>query len=490
MDLELAVRLSIKDASRFRSDLRGAARDVNQFEKQASRGGRGGRGGAGRRGRGPEELGKRVDKVGSRIHHTGLAMERMAHRTGTALVSVVQPALSYEAAIVDAVSVTGDAVSNMANEDKLRAMSQQFASFGYTAEEVADGIGYMGMAGLGTDQIIGSMKPTLQLAKAASLDLARTTDLSTDIMTAYGLKMGDVQETQKSMTRVGDVMTHTFTSQNTTLSLASQSLFKIGNLAVQAGMSLESAAGAVGVLAGAGIKGSDSGTALRNMLLRLSNPTKQVSDTFKALRLDIDDVNEAIAMDDLPKALKLIDAAMGKRKLDSTERLAAFGKIFGTRAASAGAFLTSQATSGTLEKQIADTRASGGETEKIADKKMKSDAAKVQQMKAELQQMGVDLGTKVLPGLMPVARTLLEMVKDAAQFIEKHPDLAKNMAMMLAGFAGFGAVLGPIATSVGGATRGIGLLISMTNATKGPTGGLAAALIRDVGAHLVAAKGL
>lgn len=488
MDLELAVRLSVKDAQRFKAAMREASSEVRQFGRGGGRGVGTGGAGAGGGGRGrvrkEVELGKQVDRVGSRIHHSGLAMERMAYRTGTALMSVVQPALDYERVIVDAVAVTGDAVSNAANEDALRGMSRQFTRFGFSATEVAEGIGYMGMAGMRTNQILGSMEPTLKLAKAASLDLARTTDLGTDIMTAFSLKSGSVAEAQKSMTRVADVMTHTFTSSNTTLSLASQSLFKIGNLAVQAGLSLETTAGAVGMLASAGIKGSESGTAIRNMLLRLTNPTKQVRDTFKRLRLDIDDVTDAIARDDLPKALKLLDDAMGKKNLNEAGRLKVFGTVFGARAASSGAFLTSMAKTGELGKKISDTRAEsrkGTLTETIAEKKMKSDAAKVQQMRAELQQMGIDLGTKVLPGLMPIARVLVDMAQDLAKYMEKHPDAVRNIAKMLAGMTAFGSVLGPIATSLGGATRGIGLLISMRNATQQTVGGLTGALGGGVG---------
>lgn len=409
-------------------------------------------------------------------------MERMAHRTGTAFLSIVDPILEYERTIVDAVAVTGDALSgpkSEENEKALRKMSRQFTSLGYTATEVAEGIGYMGMAGMGTNQILGSMAPTLNLAKAASLDLARTTDLSTDIMTAFSLKMGSVEEANKSMTRVADVMTKTFTGSNTTLSLASQSLFKVGNLAVQAGLSLETTAGAVGMLASAGIKGSESGTAIRNMLLRLTNPTKMVRDSFQMLRLDIDDVTDAIARDDLPRALKMLDEAMSRKKLNEAKRLKVFGTVFGTRAASSGAFLTSMAATGDLGKKIHENRMAGKGgtlTATVADKKMQSDAAKVAVMKAELQQMGIDLGTKVLPGLMPVARALMDMAKSAAEFVEQHPEFVTGMAKMLASMAALGMLTGPATTSIGALTRGIGILVSMRNATQSSMTGIATAI--------------
>lgn len=481
MDLELAVRLSVKDLAQFKSAMREASGEASRF----GRGGGGrnglvdGAGGGGRgRGRREVELGKQVDRVGARIHHTGLAMERSGRRTGAALMGVVEPALDYEKAIVDAVAVTGDAVGDATgkNEQRLRDLTRGFGSMGYAAEEVAEAVGYMGMAGMRTDQIMGSMAPTLKLAKAASLDLARTTDLSTDIMTAFALKSGNVAEAQQSMTRVADVMTHTFTSSNTTLSLASASMFKIGNLAVQAGLSIESVAGAVGQLGSAGIKGGEAGTAIRNMLLRLTNPTKAVRDTFKMLRLDIDDVTDAIAQDDLPRALKMFDAAIQKKDLSEAQRLKAFGTVFGARAASAGAYLTSTAASGALGNQIAATRNSAGTSERIANKKLDSDPAKVAAMKAELEQMQIDLGTKVLPGLMPVAREIVDGLQELAEFAEKHPAALSWAAKWLATMAVVTMVTGPAVTAVGGLVRMTGGLISMANAGTGATSGTASAL--------------
>lgn len=480
-DLNLAVRLSVKDADRFKAALRDASAEAAKFGRGFGRAGLGGvpttglgRGGGGRgRGRKEPELGEQIDKIGQRIHHTGLAMERTAVRGGRALASLVQPALDYERAIVDAVAVTGDAVSNMANEQRLRELTKQFTGMGYAAEDVAKAVGYMGMAGMRTDQIMGSMAPTLALAKAGSLEVARTTDLVTDVTTAFGLKMGTVEEANRSMTRTADVLTYTFTSANTTLSLASQSLFKIGNLAPQVGLSLESMAGAVGQLGSAGIKGAEAGTALRNMLLRLANPKGPARDMFKALKLDIKDLHAALARDDLPGMLNLLNEAMERKGWRGADRTRAIDTIFGNRTTTVASFLLNTAKAGEdggpslLEKQIAKTRRAAGITQTIADKKSGSDPAKVARMKAELEQMQIDLGTKVLPGLMPVAREIVDSLKDLAGYIEKYPDMISWGAKWLATIAATTAVGGPAVTMLGGMTRGIGGLVSMANLGRG-----------------------
>lgn len=483
-DLDLNVDLKLRGLQRFRGGVREAEGTLQRFNSSArslsrdangrfigrssyvdasGRDGRGGGFGAGGSAGGGDDYGKQISKFGSRMSSAGTRMALAGAGTGYALSRLAQPVLDYEKAIVDAVAVTGDAVGDATgkNEERLRGLTRGFTDMGYAAEEVAQAVGYMGMAGMKTDQIMGSMAPTLKLAKAASLDLARTTDLGTDIMTAFSLKSGDVKEANESMTRVADVMTYTFTSSNTTLSLASQSLFKIGNLAVQAGLSLETVAGAVGQLGSAGIKGSEAGTAIRNMLLRLTNPTKQVRDTFKRLRLDIDDVTDAIAKDDLPKALNLLNEAMGKKNLNEAERLKVFGTVFGARAASAGAYLTSQAASGSLGRQIENTRSAAGTVDKIAAKKSASDPAKVAAMKAELEQMQIDLGTKVLPGLLPVAREIVEGLKGMAEYAEKNPQFVAWAAKWLATFAAMSVVGGPAVGIFGSVVKMTGGMISM-----------------------------
>lgn len=486
-ELTIFVRLGLKDADAFKSGMRGAADETRRFRNEVE-------GGRGRRRVGEDigdplrrrrtlDPGAELDRLGSRVHHTGLALERSARRTGAALLSVVQPALEYDRAITDAVAVTGDAVGSLGNEELLRGLTTGFTELGFTSKDVAKSIGFMGMAGLDTQQILGSMASALNLAKAGSIDAARAIDLGTDVMTSFGLPVEGADQAMQSMTRTADVLTQTFTSSNTTLALASRSLFKIGPLATQAGVSIESAAAAVGVLASAGIKGSEAGTALRNVFLRLAKPTADVKDGFKKLGVDIKDVTQAIADDDLGKAFSIIGDAAERRGLDEIERLEVFGKIFGTRAAAAAAFLSQSAQTGVLQKQTAATRASAGITLRISEKKQKSDAAAVDRARARLDLIAVTLGQDVLPQLLPVAEGFLEIAQAVGKFSKEHPGFTKGLVTTLITFTAVGLVLGPVLTSMGSFIRLAGLMQTGLGAgTTGLTGAIGGTTTAAAGA--------
>ncbi len=470
-DLLIAVRLTVKDAGKFKSDLRDAGREARRFA-----GGRGGRDGDGlpggrRRGR-RRDPGRELDVLGRRVGNTGLALERSARRTGLALVSVVQPAIEFERAITDAVAVTGDALADVGKEEQLRKLTGQFTDMGFTSREVAESIGFMGMAGLETNQILGAMKPSLDLAKAASLDAGRAIDLGTDVMTSFGLSAKTTAEATENMTRVADVLTQTFTSTNTTLPLTAAALFKVGPLAEQAGVSLESTAAAVGVLASAGIKGARAGTALRTIFLRLAAPTREVKDAFKTLKLDIDDVQQAIASDDLETAFGLIQEAATKRGLDAADTLKVFKQIFETSGATAAAVLARASTTGEFAKATAGARAAGGTTARISARKLQSDAAKVDIARARLEEIFVTVGKKVLPQLLPVAEGLLEIGEAIAKFAGENPKLVKALVKTILTATLVAGAFGPVLTVFGGLARGASLVQTAMGA-RGLTGAIA-----------------
>ncbi len=424
-----------------------------------------------RRGR-RRDPGRELDVLGRRVGNTGLALERSARRTGLALVSVVQPAIEFERAITDAVAVTGDALADVGKEQDLRDLTSQFTEMGFTSREVAESIGFMGMAGLETNQILGSMKPALDLAKAASLDAGRAIDLGTDVMTSFGISANTTEEAFDNMTRVADVLTQTFTSTNTTLPLTAAALFKVGPLAEQAGVSLESTAAAIGVLASAGIKGARAGTALRTIFLRLAAPTREVKDAFKTLKLDIDDVQQAIASDDLETAFGLIQEAATKRGLDAADTLKVFKQIFETSGATAAAVLARASTTGEFAKATAGARAAGGTTARISARKLQSDAAKVDIARARLEEIFVTVGKKVLPQLLPVAEGLLEIGEAIAKFAGENPKLVKALVKTILTATLVAGAFGPVLTVFGGLARGASLVQTAMGA-RGLTGAIA-----------------
>lgn len=469
-DLKLAVRLSLEGQAQFKAGLRGAAGAVGGLGGRG-RGPLGTRGAGALGGRRGADPGRDLDRLGARVGNTGLALERSARRTGTALLSVVGPALEYDKAITTAIAVT-DAVADSQNELKLRALSKDFTDLGFSSRVVAESIGFMGMAGLSTEQIVGSMGISLKLASASGVDAARAIDLGTDVMTSFGIKTTTAAEATAAMTRVSDVLVRTMTETNTNLPLLSRAMFEIGPIAASTGTQIEGAAGAFGILASAGIKGSKSGNALKNVFLRLANPTKSVRKGFKTLGVDLGEFNARLESDDLAGAFEGLAAA--GEKLGKTKFRKGIAQAFGTRAAAGATELTRAAGTGELRAAIEDRRAAAGTTERISARKQASDSAAAARARARLEEVAVTIGQKVLPQLLPVAEGFLEVAEGLAKFAEANPGLVKGLTKTIITMAATAAVTGPVLTTFGGLIRGASLL--QTGLTGGAGGGVAGAI--------------
>lgn len=151
----------------------------------------------------------------------------------------------------------------------------------FTASEAADALGYMALAGWDVNESTAALTPILKLAEATQADLATTSDQVTDSMSAMGLGIDDLQAYL-------DAVVQTNNSANTTASDLMDAFIGCGGAARAAGMDYKETATALGILANNGIKGSEAGTALNSMLVRIS--TKDVAQkAFKELGVAVYD---------------------------------------------------------------------------------------------------------------------------------------------------------------------------------------------------------
>lgn len=151
----------------------------------------------------------------------------------------------------------------------------------FTASEAADALGYMALAGWDVNESTSALTPILKLAEATQADLATTSDQVTDSMSAMGLGIDDLQAYL-------DAVVQTNNSANTTASDLMDAFIGCGGAARSAGMDYKETATALGILANNGIKGSEAGTALNSMLVRIS--TKDVAQkAFKELGVAVYD---------------------------------------------------------------------------------------------------------------------------------------------------------------------------------------------------------
>lgn len=184
------------------------------------------------------------------------------------------------------------AVTLMTDEQRksLEAYAKSLnALFPYMNSEIMNSAFELGRAGLNFDQVMGSLRDTLNLGLAGDIDLKEAADIATNILTAMRLPMKTTEEVRASLLRVNDALAYVATNSNTDVRMMGETLKYVGPIAAAAGLSLEHIAAASMVMARSGIRASEAGVAMRSALVRMVRPTKPMLVALDQLNVKISD---------------------------------------------------------------------------------------------------------------------------------------------------------------------------------------------------------
>lgn len=193
---------------------------------------------------------------------------------------VVETGSSFDSAMSQVGAISGASADDMA---KLSEKAQEMgAKTKFTATESAEALTYMAMAGWKTSDMLDGLEGIMNLAASSGEDLATTSDIVTDALTAMGYSA-------KDSGRLADVMAAAASNSNTNVAMMGETFKYAAPVVGALGYTMEDTALAIGLMANAGIKGERAGTALRAMMTRMSAPTKDCADAMNALGISITD---------------------------------------------------------------------------------------------------------------------------------------------------------------------------------------------------------
>ncbi len=205
--------------------------------------------------------------------------------------SAVDAGAEFDAAMSKVVATLGysvDEVHTAGSEAAetyaaLRDYAQQMGkSTSYSATEAAEALNYMAMAGWNDEQMLAGLDDVLNLAAASGSDLATTSDIVTDALTAMGYSAEDAG-------RLADVMAAASSNANTNVEMMGETFKYAAPVAGALGYSMEDTATAIALMANSGIKASSAGTALRGWLSKLAAPTKESQKAMSELGITLTD---------------------------------------------------------------------------------------------------------------------------------------------------------------------------------------------------------
>lgn len=270
-----------------------------------------------------------INNAGNSFMRYGRSLEA----TGKALTgAITAPVLGVGAAALKAGRSFTDemntvqAVSGATGKDfeKLTALARKMgAETKFSASESAEALKYMGMAGWDTQQMTAGLEPILNLAVAAGTDLATTSDIVTDALTAFGMKAEDTAH-------FTDVLAQAASEANTDVVGLGEAFKYVAPVAGSLGYSVEDVSLALGTMANAGIKGAKAGRALSTSIMRLGSPTKEMSGALSQLGVSLTDSEGKM----LPLRTVLEQLRGSFKGLTEEQQLAYASTIFGKDAAS------------------------------------------------------------------------------------------------------------------------------------------------------------
>ena len=279
----------------------------------------------------------------------------------------------------------------------LRAKAQEMgATTAFSATESAQAMEYMAMAGWKTTDITNGLAGVMNLAAASGEDLATTSDIVTDAMTAFGMSADQ-------STYFADVLAQTATNANTNVGMMGETFKYVAPLAGAMGYNIEDMSAAIGLMANAGIKGSQSGTSLRNIITNLASPTDTVAGAMDDLGISLTD------SDGKTKSFgeTLSDLRISFADLDEVQKTQYASAIAGKEGMS-GLLALINSSDEDFDKLTDSIKNCTGASEKMAEIRLDNLEGDVTLFKSALEGAQIAISDK----LTPVLRNLVKKATD------------------------------------------------------------------------------
>lgn len=389
-----------------------------------------------------DEWTKKADKATEAMDNVG---KKMSVVTG-AIVGVGAAAIKTTADF-DAEMSTVQSISGATGDD-LEALRDKALEMGsttaFSASEAASAMEYMAMAGWTTEDMLDGIAGVMNAAAASGEDLALTSDILTDGLTAFGMSAAD-------SAHFADVLVKAGNSANTSVSMMGETFKYAGAVCGTLGISVEDAAIATGLMGNAGIKASQAGTALRSGLTNLVKPTKQMAEAMKKYGVNIQTTDDGSV--DFMATMKNVRAALGG--LDETTRAAAISTIFGKEAMSGWAAIVTASDKDfdSLTEAIYNCE---GAAKAAADVKLDNLTGQITILKSTIEGIAIQIGDLLMPTIRNVVAKIQEW---ATAFAEADKDTKKTIVTI----AGVVAAIGPL---ILGVSKAIKIVKSVVGAFK------------------------
>ena len=384
-----------------------------------------------------DEAGQKLERVGDSIAGAGKTLSRNVTTPIVGLgVAAVKTAADFDTSMSQVAAIsgaTGDDLQDL--RDKAREMGSKTK---FSASEAADAMTYMAMAGWKTGDMLGGIEGIMNLAAASGEDLATTSDIVTDALTAFGLSADDSGH-------FADILAAASSNANTNVSMMGETFKYAAPIAGALGFSAEDTAEAIGLMANAGIKGSQAGTSLRTIMNNLTGPIELAGE--KLGEVTIQTTNTDGSMRDLSDILA--DCRGAFSQLSESEQAQAAEALVGKNAMS-GFLALMNAAPEDIDKLSTAIDNCDGTAEQMALTMQDNLAGQFTILKSQLQELAISFGEI----LMPVIRSIVTKIQ---AFIDKLNNMDESQKRTIVTILAVVAAIGPLLLIIGTVISKVGV---------------------------------
>lgn len=358
--------------------------------------------------------------------------------------AAVKTATDFEAGMSEVKAISGATGSEFdALRDKAIEMG---AKTKFSASDSADAFKYMAMAGWDASQMMDGIAGIMDLAAASGEDLATTSDIVTDALTAFGLQASD-------SAHFADVLAQASSKSNTNVGLMGETFKYVAPVAGALGYSIEDTAVAIGLMANSGIKGSQAGTALRSTITRLAKPVGEAKDAVEELGISITNADGTMK----PLSQTMVELREKFAGL-TEEQKAQYAAMLAGQEGMSGLLAIVNASDEDFQKLTDEINNANGAAEDMASVMMDNTAGAVEQLKGALESAGILIGEKLTPYIRDLAEWITGLVEKFNNLSDEQQDNIVKWGLILAAIGPVLLILSKVISIVSVAMKAFGLL--------------------------------
>lgn len=391
-----------------------------------------------------DEYAAKAEKVGGTLTSVGQKLLPLSTSIAGLGVAAVKTTADFDSEMSKVSAISGATGTDL---DKLRGKAREMgAKTKFSASEAAQGMQYMAMAGWKTQDMMDGLEGIMNLAAASGEDLASTSDIVTDALTAFGLSA-------KDSSHFSDILAAASSNANTNVSMMGETFKYAAPVLGSLGYTAEDAALAIGLMANAGIKSSQAGTSLRGAITNLAKPTDTVAAAMDKYGISLTDSSGKMLS--LRELMEQLRQKLGG--LSEAEQAQAAAALFGKNAMS-GMLAIINGSDKDFEKLAGAIDNCDGSSEKMANTMNDNLQGQITILISQLQELAISFGEILMPKIRDIVTHIQNFVDKLNAMDEGQKETILRIGMFVAALAPMLMGLGKVITFSANVSRALGTL--------------------------------